>query len=280
MTTADDVDVVDATPKAQQRRHFRFVAPAVEFSNALKAVHPIAVPGDTAAQFDSIRIDVREDSTVTVAAANPMMMGAAEVPGVDVIASGSVDVAPRVAKELAEVAIQKVTNSGPVEVEVAASADFIEIALVYGLPFEPHKTRRPVQSPRQPLEGVAKHVSEVLQEVHAKERSSAMVSQSGVLTRATPAQEVALQKAARAIGAVVTRFLRRPKRSLWPRLRSSRSCGSVIRTGRILRSLTRRSWTASTSSRTPGRLLRDVLLSRGRWEDCRSHDAPGEEDGK
>ncbi|MBC6767346.1 hypothetical protein CRD08_00140 [Corynebacterium sp. LK15] len=205
-TAADDVDVVDATPKAQQRRHFRFVAPAVEFSNALKAVHPIAVPNDTAAQFDSIRIDVREDSTVTVSAANPMMMGAAEVPGVDVIASGSVDVAPRVAKELAEVAIQKVTNSGPVEVEVAASADFIEIALVYGLPFEPHKTRRPVQSPRQPLEGVAKHVSEVLQEVHAKERSSAMVSQSGVLTRATPAQEVALQKAARAIGAVVTRF--------------------------------------------------------------------------
>lgn len=33
-----------------------------------------------------------------------------------------------------------------------------------------------------------------------------MVSQSDVLTRATPAQEVALQKAARAIGAVVTRF--------------------------------------------------------------------------
>lgn len=188
-----------------ERRHFRFVAPAVEFSNALKAVHPISVPTDTSAQFDSIRIDVSEDSTVTVSAANPMMMGVAEVPDVDVISPGVVDVAPRVAKELAEVAIQKVTTSGPVEVEVAASGDFIEIALIYGLPFEPHKTRRPTQSSRQPLEGVAAHVAEVTQGVYANELDGE-VPRSEVLTRATPAQEVALQKAARAIGSVVTRF--------------------------------------------------------------------------
>lgn len=188
-----------------ERRHFRFVAPAVEFSNALKAVHPISVPTDTSAQFDSIRIDVSEDSTVTVSAANPMMMGVAQVPDVDVISPGVVDVAPRVAKELAEVAIQKVTTSGPVEVEVAASGDFIEIALIYGLPFEPHKTRRPTQSPRQPLEGVAAHVAEVTQGVYADELDGE-VPRSEVLTRATPAQEVALQKAARAIGSVVTRF--------------------------------------------------------------------------
>lgn len=192
-------------PQPRKPRNFRFVAPAVEFSNVLKAVYPISVPGDSAAQFDSIRIDVSGDSLVTVSAASPMMMGAATVPDVDVIAAGCVDIAPRVAKELAEVALQKVTASGPVEVEVAVSADFIEMEMVYGLPVCSHKTRRPTQSPRQPLEGVAEHVSEVVQSMFSQPPSGVFYSDS-VVTRATPTQELALQKAAKAIGAVMSRF--------------------------------------------------------------------------
>lgn len=195
----------EAASQEQGRASFRFVAPALELSQALKAVRPIAVPGDSGAQFDSVRITVSEDSMVTCCAANPMMMGAAEVHGIDVLETGQVDIAPRIAGELADVIVQKVTPSGPVEAMVSVRGDFIEVELIYGLPICTHRTRRPTQAPRQPLDNVVKHIADVLQEVYNDE-ACGHVARSEALTRATPAQELVLQKSAKAMGTVLTRF--------------------------------------------------------------------------